>query len=79
MHPSASGHQLLAELLAGLLTVAADEVASGRELSARSDPRLEGLPPPMIPNYQQQRASLCMQQVCWAALALLHGRLAAAS
>ena len=61
--PQPHGHQLLAELLAGLLTTAADEVAGGREPTSRANTRVQGLPPPMVPNYQHMRASLCLQLV----------------
>ena len=63
VHPGPSGHQVLAELLAGLMAQAAGEVAGGREPAARADPRLQGLPPPMIPHFEEQRSSLCLQLV----------------
>lgn len=63
MHPGPSGHQVLAELLAGVLSQTAAEVLDGRAPAARGDPRLEGLPPPMIPRYEGQHSSLCLQLV----------------
>ncbi|PSC75050.1 hypothetical protein C2E20_1732 [Micractinium conductrix] len=61
IHPGPNGHQVLAELLAGLLGRAVSEVAGGRTPAARWHPRLQGLPPPMIPNFPDSRASLCIQ------------------
>lgn len=63
IHPGPNGHQVLAELLAGLLRRALGEVASGQEamLAPREHSRLAGLPPPMIPNYEENRASACLQ------------------
>ena len=63
IHPGPNGHQVLAELLAGLLGRAVSEVAGGRTPAARWHPRLQGLPPPMIPNFPDSRASLCIQLV----------------
>lgn len=61
MHPGPRGHQVLAELLAGLLTRAVKEVAAGVAPAARRDPRLEGLPRPMAPNYEGSRSTVCLQ------------------
>ena len=63
IHPGPAGHQVLAELLAGLLQRAAAEVAAGLVPARRADARLEGLPPPMAPNYEDHRSSLCLQLV----------------
>lgn len=54
---------MLAELLAGLVQRAVAEVAGGLVPAARQDPRLHKLPPPMAPNYEEDRASLCLQLV----------------
>lgn len=54
---------MLAELVAGLLQRAAAELAAGLVPAQRRDARVAGLPPPMAPNYEEQRASLCLQLV----------------
>ncbi len=59
IHPGASGHQVLAELLSGLLSRAVGEVAAGVAHAARRDARVAGLPPPMSTNYYDYRPSFC--------------------
>lgn len=63
IHPGPAGHQVLAELVAGLLQRAAEEVAAGLVPAQRQDARVAGLPPPMAPNYEDRRSSLCLQLV----------------
>ncbi|KAL4431448.1 hypothetical protein ABPG75_006704 [Micractinium tetrahymenae] len=50
MHPGPTGHQLLAELLCAPLIRAVWETDLGLVMEERQDTRLQGLPPPMIPN-----------------------------
>lgn len=63
IHPGATGHQVLAELLAALMTKAAQEVAAGAPLVPVSRPGQEGLPPSMARNFREARTSLCAQLV----------------
>lgn len=56
VHPGPTGHQLLAELLCAPLIRAVWETDLGLVLEERRDPRLRGLPPPMIPNEHDQQA-----------------------
>ncbi|PSC76523.1 Beta-glucan synthesis-associated SKN1 [Micractinium conductrix] len=65
-HPSDRGHKMMAEALAGpLLRAAAQESAAAAGLWAlrrRDDPRLRGLPPPMIPGNTESPTTLCAMQ-----------------
>lgn len=66
MHPGDTGHAALAELLVAPLARAAREVAAGEALAPadrRLDPRLDGLPPPMIPRSQDESPTLCAMLV----------------
>lgn len=63
IHPGPSGHQVLAELLAGLITKAAQEVAAGATSAPAPRPGQEGLPPPMVKNFRESRTSVCAQLV----------------
>lgn len=61
IHPGPSGHQVLAELLVGLMERAVGEVVMNAEPTTRQDARLQGLPPPMIPNHQDSWPTFCAQ------------------
>lgn len=50
---------MLAELLVAPLRRAVQEAASGQQLQRREDPRLEGLPPAMLPNNPVGATSVC--------------------
>lgn len=63
IHPGPSGHQVLAELLAGLITKAAQEVAASATSAPAPRPGQEGLPPPMVKNFRDSRTSVCAQLV----------------
>lgn len=66
LHPHDTGHAVMAELLLHALDRAIEEVQTGRSLSAadrRGDPRLDSLPPPMIPHSPDERAALCAMLV----------------
>jgi hypothetical protein len=63
---------MMAEALAGPLARAvAQEAAAaggGRQLTRRRDERLEGVPPPMIPNNTESPTTICAMQVGCAVL-----------
>lgn len=69
-HPGDLGHQVIAELLAGLvfqaaerLQVSSDGVSRGAGWAAeRTDAGLKGLPPPMIPDNEDAPSTLCAMQ-----------------
>jgi hypothetical protein len=69
-HPGDLGHQVIAELLAGLvfqaaerLQVGSDGVSRGAGWAAeRTDAGLKGLPPPMIPDNEDAPSTLCAMQ-----------------
>ncbi|KAL4421750.1 hypothetical protein ABPG77_009733 [Micractinium sp. CCAP 211/92] len=54
VHPGPTGHQLLAELLCAPLIRALWETDIGLVVNERQDSRVQGLPPPMIPNERDQ-------------------------
>ncbi|KAL4423959.1 hypothetical protein ABPG75_001260 [Micractinium tetrahymenae] len=59
-HPEDAGQQVLAELLVAPLMRAVQQAAvSGRQLQQRRDPRLDGLPPAMIPDNPVGATSIC--------------------
>lgn len=66
-HPSDRGHQMMAEALAGPLGRAVAEEAAAAagvvQRSRRDDPRLAGLPPPMIPGNTESPTTVCAMQV----------------
>ena len=57
--PEDAGQQVLAELLVAPLRRAIQEAAAGTQLQRRQDPRLQGLPPAMIPNNPVGATSVC--------------------
>lgn len=59
VHPEEIGQQVLAELLSAPLLRAVQEASIGVEPSTRSDSRLTGLPPAMIPNNPARNAGIC--------------------
>lgn len=59
VHPSARGALALAELLLAPLQRALGEQAEGLRLGRRADPRLDALPPPMIPHSPEHTTSFC--------------------
>lgn len=74
-HPNDHGHQVLAELLAGLVLGAVDEQqrqqaggepgqnAGWAQRSAEVQQALAAIPPPMIPGNAEEPTSLCAIQV----------------
>lgn len=63
VHPGLHGMLALAELLLAPLQRALEEEAAGHQLARRDDPRLDLMPPPMIPNSPAERgASFCAIQ-----------------
>lgn len=65
-HPADPGHQVLAELLAGVLTRAAWEVSAGGALleeERRHDPAVPALPAPMIPFNADDMPGMCAMLV----------------
>lgn len=63
VHPDIQGPRVLAELLIHPLARAVLEVAAGLQPKRRADPRLDGMPPPMIPNSAQLASSTCFMLV----------------
>lgn len=61
IHPGPNGHRILAELLTGLLAHALAEAEARPALASRQHPRLQALPPPMIPSFQESVPSFCAQ------------------
>lgn len=62
MHPGNFGHQALAELLAQPLIRAVWEAEAGEAVyvaDRRPEPRVAGLPPPMIPGNQDSTPGFC--------------------
>lgn len=59
VHPSHQSLLALAELLIHPLARAVVEVAAGLQPKRRADPRLEGMPPPMIPGTPDRSSSVC--------------------
>ncbi|KAI7846321.1 hypothetical protein COHA_000158 [Chlorella ohadii] len=59
VHPDSHGLRTLAELLIHPVARAVHEVAAGLQPKRRTDPRLEGRRPPMIPNSPDLSPSLC--------------------
>lgn len=63
LHPGAGGARVLAELMIHPLAAAVEEVAAGVQVEEREDPRLQGLPPPMIPHSPNISSSSCYMLV----------------
>ncbi|PRW61062.1 hypothetical protein C2E21_0336 [Chlorella sorokiniana] len=59
LHPGPGGARVMAELMIHPLAVAVEEVAEGVQVEERQDPRLQGLPPPMIPHSPSIASSAC--------------------
>lgn len=70
-HPSSTGKKALAELVLWLLKRAVDDWAAGYKLQSRVAPKLEGLPPPMLPSNVDQPTTLCILPVGAQLIALL--------
>ncbi len=64
VHPSHQGLLALGDLLVHPLERAVEDAIAGKRLpKRRADPRLEGLPPPMIPNTPDLSSSVCFMLV----------------
>ena len=73
VHPSERGALALAELLLAPLQRALLEAAAGLQLKRRGDPRLEPLPPPMIPDSPERSTSYCAMMASRFSCCLLPG------
>ncbi|KAL4452446.1 hypothetical protein ABPG75_008108 [Micractinium tetrahymenae] len=62
VHPSPTGHQLLAELACAPIIRAVWEAASTLVITRRTDRRLADLPPPMIPTLRAAATPFCAIQ-----------------
>ena len=63
VHPDTHGLRAVAELLIHPVAWAVQEVAAGLLPKRRADTRLEGLPPPMLPNLPELSLSTCYMLV----------------
>ncbi|EFN58305.1 expressed protein [Chlorella variabilis] len=62
IHPADSGHQAMAELLAGVVQTALLNVAAAGGEAGETDEAPEELPPPMIPRNLDHPTSVCAMQ-----------------